>query len=83
MKNATLVTITILGIILTGCASSQQRAAATDIDAEIVVQGPQGPGGKLRRVAGVSQAAVLYGRSIYIDPINRPYRTPPRYFPSR
>ncbi len=72
MKNATLITITILGIILTGCASSQQRAAATDIDAEIVVQGPQGPGGKLRRVAGVSQAAVLYGRSIYIDPINRP-----------
>jgi len=72
MKNATLVTITILGMILTGCASNQQIDAATDIDREVVVQGPQGPDGKLRRVAGVSQAAVLYSRSIYIDPINRP-----------
>lgn len=72
MKNATLASITILGMILTGCASNQQIDAATDIDREVVVQGPQGPDGKLRRVVGVSQAAVLYSRSIYVDPINRP-----------
>ena len=72
MKNATLASITILGMILTGCASNQQIDAATDIDREVVVQGPQGPDGKLRRVVGVSQAAILYSRSIYLDPINRP-----------
>jgi len=67
----------ILGALLTGCASGpdarrQVSENTAEIHQEVTVQGPDHPRSKLRKVAGVSQAAVLYGRSIYIDPINRP-----------
>lgn len=65
----------VLGTILTGCAGgpgAPQHDHYSAIYDEVSVEGPEGPNGKLRKVAGVSQAAVLYGRSVYIDPINRP-----------
>ncbi len=75
--------IVLLNAMLTGCASSSGNRQHTigsesEIYKEVAVQGPvSNPGrvrrqNKFRKVAGVSQAAVLYGRSIYIDPINRP-----------
>ena len=72
MKHAILMTITIISAILAGCAGTPKTATSADINQEIVVHGPQGRDGIVRKVAGVSQAAVLYGRSIYIDPITRP-----------
>ena len=76
-------TIVLLNALLTGCAgSSDTRQQVIDSDSEIFeevsVDGPvSNPGqlrsrNKVRKAAGISQAAVLYGRSIYIDPINRP-----------
>ena len=73
--------IVLLNAMLTGCASSSGNRQHTigsesEIYKEVAVQGPvSNPGrvrrqNKFRKVAGVSQAAVLYGRSIYIDPIN-------------
>jgi cardiolipin synthase len=69
--------IFLLSAVLTGCASGpdarqENIRSATDIFEEISVEGPDRPDNKIRRVAGVSQAAVLYGRAIHIDPINRP-----------
>ena len=75
--------IVLLHAMLTGCASSsgnRQHATGSEseIYKEVAVQGPVSKPrrvrrqNKFRKVAGVSQAAVLYGRSIYIDPINRP-----------
>ena len=62
---------------LAGCANGpdtreQSGGRNSEIFAEVSVQGPESRHRNLRRVAGVSQAAILYGRSIYVDPINRP-----------
>jgi cardiolipin synthase len=67
----------ILGALLTGCASGPDARRvngenSAGIYQEVTVQGPDHPNTRLRKVAGVSQAAALYGRSIYVDPINRP-----------
>ncbi len=75
--------VVLLTATLTGCASTsdtRQNAIGSDseIYEEVAVQGPvSNPRrvrhqNKVRKAAGISQAAVLYGRSIYIDPINRP-----------
>ncbi len=75
--------IVLLNALLTGCAGSpdtrqQLINSDSEIFEEITVHGPlSNPGrirsrNKVRKAAGISQAAVLYGRSIYIDPINRP-----------
>ncbi len=75
--------IVILNAMLMGCASSsdtRQHAIGSEpeIYGEVTVQGPvSNPRrvrnqNKVRKAAGISQAAVLYGRSIYVDPINRP-----------
>jgi len=64
-------------VLLTGCASGpdareSKTARASEISAEVSVVGPADRQKNLRRVAGISQAAVLYGRSIHVDPITRP-----------
>ena len=67
----TLATITLLIAMLTGCAGGPE-SRTSPISEEVDVQGPAQVSSKMRKVAGVSQAAVLYGRSTYINPINRP-----------
>ena len=67
----TLATITLLIAMLTGCAGGPE-SRTSPIPEEVDVQGPAQVSSKMRKVAGVSQAAVLYGRSTYINPINRP-----------
>ncbi len=67
----------ILVALLTGCASGpdarQQRSEQpSEVIKQVTEQGPDHRVSKLRKVAGVSQAAVLYGRSIYVDPVTRP-----------
>ena len=75
--------IIILNAVMTGCASNADTrleavASESDIYEEISVQGTISDPkrvrnqNRLRKAAGVSQAAVLYGRAVYIDPINRP-----------
>lgn len=69
--------ILLLVALVTGCASAtdpRQQAGddASVIYEQVVVHGPEEPDNRLRRVAGVSQTAVLYGRSVYIDPLSRP-----------
>jgi cardiolipin synthase len=67
----TLATITLLIAMLTGCAGGPE-SRTSPISEAVDVQGPAQVSSKMRKVAGVSQAAVLYGRSTYINPINRP-----------
>lgn len=67
----------LLGAILTGCAGGpdtrqQNNDNASGFYEEVSVQGPVRRQNKVRKIAGVSQAAVLYGRSIYVDPVTRP-----------
>jgi cardiolipin synthase len=67
----------LLSAVLAGCAGGRESRldsaeSASEIFDEVSVHGPVRPDNKLRKVAGVSQAAVLYGRSVYVDPINRP-----------
>lgn len=80
-KHRTLARIALISSMLMGCASSpesSQQAIVNDAEIyeEVVVQGPDSgqvrSSKRIRRAAGASQAAVLYGRAIYIDPINRP-----------
>jgi len=71
----------LLGATLSGCAS-HHGAVVDDVGdfREVTAADPatySAPVGKrqgqgLRRAAGVSQAAVLYARSVYVDPISRP-----------
>lgn len=73
------VYLLLFGPAISGCAGSQDvtipDAAVFD---EVSAHGPEayfakGTNGiRLRRAAGASQAAVLYARSIYADPISRP-----------
>jgi len=74
IKTATCI---LLSAVLVACASGPDAQRdnsdrATAIFEEVSIEGPAPQNKKLRKAAGVSQAAVLYGRSIYIDPVNRP-----------
>ncbi len=77
------VYLVVLNALLSGCASSPDSKQAAIVDeaeiyAEIVVSSPVADPRrvrsreKTRKAAGASQAAALYARSIYVDPINRP-----------
>ncbi len=70
----------IMGIILSGCAGHNARPIldVVDYDAladEFPVTAPidiRSGENVARRTAGIAQAAILYTRSVHIDPINRP-----------
>ncbi len=75
--------LVLLNAVLSGCASSPDTRQASlvdepDIYEEVAVQSPVADPRRIRsrkrvrQAAGASQAAVLYTRSIYIDPLNRP-----------
>ena len=75
--------LVLLNTVLSGCASSPDARQASFVDEleiyeEVAGQGPLADPRRIRsrkrvrKAAGASQAAVLYARSIYIDPINRP-----------
>lgn len=75
--------IIFLAAVLSGCASSPETRQNTiadeaEIFEEVAVHGPVADprqvrnSKRMRRAAGASQAAVLYARSVYVDPINRP-----------
>jgi len=71
----TIAQIAVLSAMLTACAGGPDSRSADGADSiyqEVKVEGPDQPSNKMRKVAGVSQATVLYGRSVYIDPVNRP-----------
>jgi cardiolipin synthase len=61
--------------ILAGCASGPDTKLDDDDTAvfeQVSVQGPEKRSKILSRVAGASQATVLYGRSVHVDPLSRP-----------
>ena len=71
----------LLGATLCGCAShpgavvddvGDFRAVTAEDPATDLEQVGKPKGKGLRRAAGASQAAVLYTRSVYVDPISRP-----------
>jgi cardiolipin synthase A/B len=68
----------LLNLLLGGCATHHgpvvDDVGLQEIAAEDPVAYPRqvGKGKGMRRVAGVSQAAVLYARSVYVDPVSRP-----------
>ena len=66
-------------LLLPGCATQLGADAAGREDfAAIPVSAPRAPEGRagrgigLRRAAGASQAAILYARSVHVDPVSRP-----------
>lgn len=69
--NNTLAVIAVIIAMLAGCAGGTETRKST-IDEEVVVEDPAEISNKMRKFAGVSQAAVLYGRSTYVSPVNRP-----------
>ncbi|MCH8337212.1 MAG: phosphatidylserine/phosphatidylglycerophosphate/cardiolipin synthase family protein [Proteobacteria bacterium] len=71
--------IVLVNTLLAGCASNQPAIADEGrIIDEITVTSPMAEPKrirrhhKVRRIAGAAQATILYGRSIYVDPITRP-----------
>ena len=69
--------ILLLAIGSSGCAGKSASTIDNDgaVELEISVTGPSPVNANrkaARRIAGFAQASVLYTRSVYVDPINRP-----------
>jgi cardiolipin synthase len=74
-NKATLIVL--LSTTMMACAGGPESrldsaASTSAIYEEVAVEGPAGQSKIIRKGAGAAQAAVLYGRSIYVDPVNRP-----------
>lgn len=83
MKARNITIVSLLAITISGCAGAsgispsgaiRDEALGTEVSTSSTnsVDSAATQGKALRRTAGVIEAGVHYGRTVYIDPINRP-----------
>jgi len=72
-RTTSLALISALSATIFGCSSTATIETESDYQIDVTHTGPDESYLVTRRIAGVSQAALLYTRSVHVEPVVRPF----------